>query len=357
MTLQDHRGAEANATRARFVRLSRVGGWIMLALVAGGSLWSDPELVINALFLGLIGVFVVGVLLVGRTGLFAAEERRRLLLEQTLTVGLLAALILVAGPQMRPLAFVFVLPVGLAPLLIGTRSARAVLGTAMLAAGVIAVAAWPQIGRPVIVEALAAGGLFAFAHYLMAQLVQLFGAMGRRMQSLADRDGLTGAYNFATFGVLADRVHSQAAEIRRPYGLLIVDIDNLKEINERFGYAAGSRAIRLVATTLERLRKPEELMARYDGDKLAVLIPQLEGARAMELAQRIRNVVFATTLNVDTQVVRIKANVGIARYPVDGTTLDHLLVKAEADMRVDRAGREPPKTKPVFKRRSGTKSR
>lgn len=356
MTPQDKRAAEANAARARLIRLSRVGSWIMLALVAGGSLWSDPELVVNPVFVGLTVAFVVGVLVAGRTALVTTAERPRLALEQTIAVAVLAALLVVAGPHMRALTFLFVLPVVLAPMLLGLRFARAVLGCAMFAAAVVAAASWTEIGRPVLVEVIAACGLFAIAHYVMAQLVQLFAAVGRSIQSQVDRDSLTGAYNFATFSRLGQRLHERAAETRQPYGVLIVDIDDLKHINDRFGYAAGSRAIRLVATALERSRRPDEFIARYDGDKLAVFVPQLEGSRASELAQRIRNIVFATTLNVDTEVVRIKANVGIARYPIDGTTLDKVLVKAEADMRIDRAGRKPPKHKPVFKRRSGTRS-
>jgi diguanylate cyclase (GGDEF)-like protein len=347
---------ESNAARARFLRLSRESQWVLLALVVGVSIWTEPALATRPLYLGTLALTLVLVLLVAVTDWFARVTRRRRMFEQASYVVLLSVLIVLAGPTLRVFMFAFALPAALAPLLVGERDGRVVLGVAAIAVLVIAGAAWPSVGRIAPIEAVTAITVMAFVHYLSSELVKAFAGARRHMMALSARDGLTSAHTFTSFMTLAQQVHEQALNYRSPYAVLIVDIDDLRGINERFGYDAGSRAIRLVATAIERLRAADDLIARYDGDKLAILLPQIEGRRVSELAQRIRNVVFATTLNVDTQVVRIKANVGMARYPLEGTTLNELLVKAEADMRLDRAGREPPKGKPVFKRRSGTKS-
>ena len=355
MTQPDNRGVDAGSARARFVDIYRLGQWMAVAVVAIGSVWSDPTLTADLVFIGLIGSLVIGVLIVGRTPLVVSDERSRLLLDQVIVIALLTAVIVVAGPPARTLSFVFALPVALAPWLVGIRQARNVLASALLGSVVVAAAAWSTNGRVVLVDVGAALFVFGVLHFVMVELAQLFAGVRRRLVSLSDFDRLTGAYNLEAFLMLGAQMHEQAIAQRQPYAILVVDIDDLKAINDRHGHGAGSRAIELVAAAIERLRNADELMARYDGDKLALILPRLEGARAAELAQRIRNAVFATTLNVDTQVVRIKANVGVARYPVDGTTLDALLSKAETDMRIDQAGREPPKNKPVFKRRSGTK--
>ncbi len=101
----------------------------------------------------------------------------------------------------------------------------------------------------------------------------------------------------------------------------------------------------------------DEILGRYSSDKFLLFLPSLQGGRADEAARRIRNVVYSSTMHAASDVVRIKANVGVAKYPVDGISVQALINAADADMRLDREGREPPKEMPVFKRRSGTAAR
>jgi len=109
--------------------------------------------------------------------------------------------------------------------------------------------------------------------------------------------------------------------------------------------------VRLVAEALQRLIRSTDVVARYGGDEFIVFLASADKAAAEEVAQRIRNVVFATTLEVDVKMVRIKVNVGAGTYPEDGNTLQPVMTAADRMMYKDKQLRDPPKGKLIFQKR------
>jgi diguanylate cyclase (GGDEF)-like protein len=114
------------------------------------------------------------------------------------------------------------------------------------------------------------------------------GQLADRLSSLAARDGLTGLLNRA--GML-DRL---AAEMRRQrrypsaVSLLLIDVDRMKEINDRHGHAAGDDALRGVALAITAASRESDAASRWGGDEFLVLAPQTSLADAEVLASRIR---------------------------------------------------------------------
>jgi diguanylate cyclase (GGDEF)-like protein len=332
----------------------RVANWVWFAFVLALVLSARPELATDSRLIGLVLGYVLSMGLFGRTRLIIHSEPWRNAAEYLLTLLAVAAGLAIHWSGLSGLLIVFPFVVFVARLVLPTGPAVSVLLAACLL-GVGLIATGP-INLVSFVDALgliaAAAAFVLLANLLRKSLVDI----DRQAQAAVGHDELTGLMSRMSFFARVDRMHAQATINRVPHAVQIVDIENLKAINDRYGYSAGDRVILLVAHALQRLCTNDELLARYDGDKFVLFLPRLEGSHAEALAKRIRSAIFATTVDVDTEVVRIKANVGTAKFPVDGITLPALTSAAERDMKVDQGGREVPKNKPVFRRRNGKKS-
>jgi len=182
-------------------------------------------------------------------------------------------------------------------------------------------------------------------------LVENINTAKHRIRALADRDELTSLYNMRAFARLAEQEHDKASRTDRNYAILMIDIEHLKAINDTYGHDAGNRAVKLVAEALQRLTRSTDMVARYGGDEFIALLGGADKAVAEEVAQRIRNVVFATTLEVDVKMVRLKVNVGAATFPENGNALQVVMTAADRLMYKDKELREPPKGKLIIQKR------
>jgi diguanylate cyclase (GGDEF)-like protein len=119
----------------------------------------------------------------------------------------------------------------------------------------------------------------------------------RRLAELASRDELTGLYNRRRFEETLATEWARARRDGSPVALVLVDIDLFKTLNDSLGHMAGDRALKAVASVIERAaRRPADAAARYGGDEFAVLLPGGRAERASELAEEIRTAVEALAL-------------------------------------------------------------
>jgi diguanylate cyclase (GGDEF)-like protein len=181
---------------------------------------------------------------------------------------------------------------------------------------------------------LAGLGPLLVVAWLTSQLGTAVLSARRRAAALTDGDALTG---LATRRLLLERLkHELTDEERRdqPCGLVIVDLEGSRRLNEQYGHDAGNAALKLVAEALRRTLRETDIAARWGGDEFAVLLAGADLNSAQVAGQRIRHAVHTTTLDAGTRLVRCAVSVGIAAAPRDGR--DPVAVVASAERRLER---------------------
>jgi diguanylate cyclase (GGDEF)-like protein len=130
----------------------------------------------------------------------------------------------------------------------------------------------------------------------------------RELAYLAGHDSLTGIAN-------RRRITSRLVECGgRPAGaaLLLIDIDNFKDINDLHGHATGDRVIRRIAATVDAQLEPEAMLGRLGGDEFAVVVPGCTAHDAMELAEALCDVIAATPIVDRVGALRVTLSIGVA---------------------------------------------
>ena len=144
------------------------------------------------------------------------------------------------------------------------------------------------------------------------------------VRRLADSDPLTGLANYRRL------LESIAAEIKRygrsklPFSIILLDMDHLKKINDKFGHLVGSRALCRLADILRLYSREIDVAARYGGDEFVVVLPESSREAALHVARRV-----ADRLTSDGEDPPLSVSTGVAVYPTDGQTLDELLIAAD----------------------------
>ena len=117
-------------------------------------------------------------------------------------------------------------------------------------------------------------------------------------------------------------------------GVLLMDLNLFKEVNDTYGHAVGDRLLTMVAGRIKAQVRPGDLAARLGGDEFAVVLPGVEDhISAVRIAQRIRESI-SRPFTMDDVTVTIDVSIGIALYPDDGTHIDPLIQAADSAMYV-----------------------
>ena len=346
MTERRRSGRESSRLSALARSMTEVE-WLMLALVVLYAFVTDAEAARSPGVVGALIGFAAFVLVFRFIRPLARHARVELAAEIAAMLVFLTVLLAQLGGLMSPLTSLYLLPIVAAALTLGKRAAAAVVAAVALAYVVLAAVEGGSAALTPAFATAAAGTLapFALVAFSTALLAESIDTARQRIRALSERDEPTGLYNMRAFKLLAASEHDGAERVGLSYGLVMVDIERLKAVNETHGHDAGNRAIELVGATLTRLTRSTDIVARYGGDEFIVLLAIAAESAVRAVAQRIRNSVFASTLDVGGSIVRLKVNVGAAVYPLDGSTLQAVMTAADRMMYKDKELREPPKGK------------
>lgn len=180
----------------------------------------------------------------------------------------------------------------------------------------------------------------------LAQLARTFNVMADRLaesqaalKDLSTRDSLTGLVNYREFHRQLTEEVERFRRYRRPFSLLMLDIDHFKEINDTYGHLAGDEALRALAALLQGVVRPTDLVARYGGEEFVMLLPETAGPGALTLAERLRTRVadHAVPLTAE-QSKTLTVSIGLATYPEDGDSVQTLVNAADRALYAAKAG-------------------
>lgn len=133
----------------------------------------------------------------------------------------------------------------------------------------------------------------------------------------------------------------RATRYARPLGLVMFDIDDFKQLTDRYGHAAGDEALRIVGAILRRALRTSDFVGRYGGDEFLVVLPETDHAGASLLSERVRRALHWRPRNLKGARVHLALSGGLAVFPGTGVATPQALVERadEALYRAKSAGR------------------
>lgn len=138
-----------------------------------------------------------------------------------------------------------------------------------------------------------------------------------RLRSEADLDHLTGLANRRRFRVALNREVERWRRYGVPCALLLLDIDHMKAINDRFGHPAGDLVIRQIAEVLTKVLRDNDTAARLGGEEFALLLASVDGGKAAAAAERLRAILAEQTI---PEVGNFSVSIGVAACPAHATS-------------------------------------
>jgi diguanylate cyclase (GGDEF)-like protein/PAS domain S-box-containing protein len=153
-----------------------------------------------------------------------------------------------------------------------------------------------------------------------------------RLIELAERDSLTNLYNRRRFHEELERMLADAERRAVQLGLLVIDLDGFKPINDRYGHQAGDTVLVRLAREVSGTVRRNEIFFRIGGDEFAILAPDSSEEELVGLARRILAKIADTRFRFDDAEVRLSASVGIAVYPAHARDGRELMERSDQAM-------------------------
>ena len=169
-----------------------------------------------------------------------------------------------------------------------------------------------------------------------------FSLDNRKKKKKAMTDEMTDLYNHRYFKVRLENEMREHGERKRVLGLLLIDIDHFKLVNDTYGHLVGDSVLKGVAQCLRNFCRSTDVAARYGGEEFALILPDIEESSVLSIGERLRHTVEKLSISAPgvSQPIRITASIGISIFPSHGKTPLDLISKAdEALYEAKRTGR------------------
>ncbi|MFH1034674.1 MAG: GGDEF domain-containing protein [Pseudomonadota bacterium] len=152
------------------------------------------------------------------------------------------------------------------------------------------------------------------------------------LRRLALKDHLTSTYNYMHFRQLARRELNLARRHDRPLGLLFLDLDHFKSVNDTWGHEAGDLALKAVAAVLSSRIRRTDILGRVGGEEFALVLPETDLRQSLRLAEDLRRGIASSPVDYDSRQIELTVSIGVtARLAEDGD-LETMLRRADQAM-------------------------
>ena len=150
-------------------------------------------------------------------------------------------------------------------------------------------------------------------------------------KALSNIDGLTELYNYRYFHQYLQMELEREKRYKRPFSLIMLDIDNFKEYNDRYGHPVGDLVLKNLATILRKTTRGSDVICRYGGEEFAVILPETSKQEAAIFCERIRTAVKNNKPRdlKGGSIGNIRVTVGLASFPKDADNKDELIEKTD----------------------------
>jgi diguanylate cyclase (GGDEF)-like protein len=159
----------------------------------------------------------------------------------------------------------------------------------------------------------------------------------KRLESAAAFDSMTNCYNRREFNRLIEHNIANAKRHQRDLSIIMFDLDHFKGVNDQFGHLVGDLVLRKVAEAIQLKIRKGDYLSRYGGEEFVLVLPDTKRTRAMELAERLKQVVHSLRVKTpEGDTVKITSSFGVASLRKDDDRqglikkADDMLYKAKA---------------------------
>ena len=174
---------------------------------------------------------------------------------------------------------------------------------------------------------------FEGSFFVLTFVFTIISWMGGKQYDLAryyaDIDPLTNVYNRRTIDKSFTRLAAVSKAQEQRIGVVLIDLDEFKRVNDTFGHLKGDELLRYVADLIKMNAKKEDLIVRWGGDEFVHVIPNIQGDFQAEYIEQLTEQL--SNLNMDF-LTSVSASIGIAVYPDDGERFETLVQHADVSM-------------------------
>jgi diguanylate cyclase (GGDEF)-like protein len=151
----------------------------------------------------------------------------------------------------------------------------------------------------------------------------------RHMETLSMLDDLTGCYNRRYLFDLLQREIDMGKRRGLMFSVIMLDLNNLKGINDRHGHLAGDQALKEFGSLLRNGVRSIDVVCRYGGDEFVIILPQTATIHAKQIGKRLIDHLKTQAIELEQEQLFLNACVGVSQFPDDGMEIETLLEKAD----------------------------
>ena len=159
------------------------------------------------------------------------------------------------------------------------------------------------------------------------------------MSKPASHDSLTGLLSRQAFFNSANKYVSLATREKTVFSVMIIDLDQFRLINDKYGHSAGDAVLKLFANVVNSVARRSDITGRLGGEEFAMILPSTTTTEAIEFSDRLHNAISKAVLKYNDNIIKYTASIGLTSFaPGTSISIDELL--ARADLALYQAKRE-----------------